>query len=358
MRSRRGSDLGKNRRSGTAKPCGTGAGADAPDRGAGSAQVPLFDVAAPAAEALMALAPDRLAMLIAGGRRHYTTPVLALGDRASLAWLRRSHNPYRAEIEAVSRRLGEPGAALLNMSYEWSCTAGIASDPDGRGMRLRRTLDWPLAGLGRTVVVARQRGDAGEYCSVTWPGYVGVLTGMAPGRFAAAINQPPLRKIIRLLPLDWMIARRRLWQSRELPPSHLLRRVFDACRSFAEAKRMLIETPLCAPTFYSLVGVQPGEGCIIERTETAAAVRGAPCVVANHWTALPAAAMTAATTAPRGRHAGGGGGDRDDFARARPSSIRRPGWRSSPTRRPACCVCRAGRRTARLRRLLLPQTAA
>lgn len=329
---------------------------------AGLVEVPLFDVAAPAAEALMALAPDRLAMLIAGGRRHYTTPVLALGDRASLAWLRRSHNPYRAEIEAVSWRLGEPGAALLNMSYEWSCTAGIASDPDGRGMRLRRTLDWPLAGLGRTVVVARQRGDAGEYCSVTWPGYVGVLTGMAPGRFAAAINQPPLRKIIRLLPLDWMIARRRLWQSRELPPSHLLRRVFDACRSFAEAKRMLIKTPLCAPTFYSLVGVQPGEGCIIERTETAAAVRGAPCVVANHWTGFASSGHDRGYDSPA-RHAAmlaAAEGDRDDFAWLRPP-ILNPTTRLAVIANPATGLLRLqgweknGQATAIFS---LPQTAA
>lgn len=269
---------------------------------AGGVEVPLFDVEAPAAEALMALAPDRLALLIAGGRRHYTPLVLALGDRASLAWLRRSDNPYRAEIEAVSRRLGKPGAVLLNMSYEWSCTAGIAADPAGRGMRLLRTLDWPLPGLGRTVVVARQRGDAGEYCSVTWPGYVGVLTGMAPGRFAAAINQPPLRRITWALPLDWLIARRRLWQSRALPPSHLLRRVFDQCRSFAEAKRALVETPLCAPSFYSLVGTQPGEGCIIERTETAAAVRDAPCAVANHWTGFAASGYDRGYDSPA-RHA-------------------------------------------------------
>ena len=251
-------------------------------------EVPLFEVEAPAAEALMALARDRLETLIANGRRHYSEPVLALGDRAALTWLRRSGNPYLGEIMAVSRRLGRPGAVLLNMSYEWSCTVGIGPDPDGSGMRLLRTLDWPLPGLGRTTLVARQEGGGGGYYSVTWPGYVGVLTGMAPGRFAAAINQPPLRRISGLLPLDWVIARRSLWRSRGLPPSHLLRRVFDECRSFGEAKRMLIETPLCAPTFYSLAGTGPGEGCIIERTETAAAVRPAPAAVANHWTGFAA----------------------------------------------------------------------
>ncbi|MFO1112978.1 MAG: hypothetical protein U1E35_03600 [Rhodospirillales bacterium] len=193
-----GSDLGKNRRSGTAvreeSVQEEGRGEDAAPAEGLLVEVPLFDVEAPAAEALMALAPERLALLIAGGRRHYTTPVLALGDRASLAWLRRSDNPYRAEIEAVSRRLGEPGAALLNMSYEWSCTAGVAADPDGRGMRLRRTLDWPLPGLGRTVVVAAARRSSRGILQRHLAN-IGVLTGMAPGRFAAAINQPPLRRL-------------------------------------------------------------------------------------------------------------------------------------------------------------------
>ena len=252
--------------------------------GAVLVDVPLLDVEAPAADALMQLAPDRLAMLIEGGRRRYGRLVMAVGDRATLAWLRRSGNPYLPEIEAVGRRLGEPGAALLNMSYEWSCTAGIAADPGGTGMRLLRTLDWPLPGLGRAVVVARQRGSVGAYYNVTWPGYAGVLTGLAPGRFCAAINQPPLRKLTRLRPVDWVIARCRLWRSSGLPPSHLLRRVFDQCASYGEARRMLTETPLCAPAFFSLAGIRADEGCVIERREGAAAVRPAPVSVANHWT--------------------------------------------------------------------------
>jgi hypothetical protein len=172
---------------------------------------------------------------------------------------------------------------MLNMSYEWSCTSGVAADPAGAGMRLLRTLDWPLHGLGRAVVVARQPGNAGDYCNVTWPGYVGVLTGMAPGRFAAAINQPPMRRSTPLLPVDWIIARRAVWRTCGLPPAHLLRRVFDEARDYTEAKRMLIDTPLCVPAFFSLTGAAAGEGCVIERLEAAAAVHEAPAGISNHW---------------------------------------------------------------------------
>ena len=56
-----------------------------------------------------------------------------------------------------------------------------------------RTLDWPFKGLGRHIAVARMRGaGGGDFFSVTWPGYVGALTAMAPGRFAACINQAPM----------------------------------------------------------------------------------------------------------------------------------------------------------------------
>jgi hypothetical protein len=40
--------------------------------------------------------------------------------------------------------------------------------------------------------VAHRYGPAGEFFDVTWPGAVGTLTAVAPGRFAAAINQAPL----------------------------------------------------------------------------------------------------------------------------------------------------------------------
>ena len=81
---------------------------------------------------------------------------------------------------------------LLNASYQWGCTAR-ACDEDGVPWLLR-TLDWPFHGLGRHAEVARMRGAAGDFFSVTWPGYVGALTALAPSRFAACVNQAPMRR--------------------------------------------------------------------------------------------------------------------------------------------------------------------
>lgn len=245
--------------------------------------IPFFEPRNPAAEHLMELAPERLEELLACGRRKYGALVLRLGDEAAWRWLERAGNPYRHEIDAIRRRLGEPGGVMLNMSYEWSCTAGVSSDPAGDGSRLRRALDWPLPGLGRAIVVARQHGPAGDFYNVTWPGYVGVLTAMAPGRFSACINQPPLRRVTGAMPLDWVVGRVRLWRQRALPPTHLLRYAFETCASYADAKRLLTEAPLCLPVFFCLSGVNAGEGCVIERLETRAVVHESPAAISNHW---------------------------------------------------------------------------
>ena len=101
-------------------------------------------------------------------------------------------SPYAGEIDAVAKALKRPGTWLLHGAYLFGCTA--LADETTEGPRLRRTLDWPFPGLGRLVEVVRRRGAAGEYLNVTWPGFVGVLTAVAPGRFAASINQAPMRR--------------------------------------------------------------------------------------------------------------------------------------------------------------------
>lgn len=249
-------------------------------------EIPLFDVTGDGPLALLEKAPERLATLIAESRRHYGGLLLRFGDRATRQWLTRNDNPYRAEIAEVARRVAFPGAYLLNLSYEWSCTAGVGPDPLGSGSRMLRTLDWPLSGLGRNAVISRQEGEAGPYHNVTWPGFVAVTTAMADGRFSAAINQPPRRRLSRSCYFDWAIARTGVWRQSGLPPSHLLRRVFDHCRTYAEAKRMLIDTPLCLPAFFTLSGVEPGEGCVIERLEHEARVHEAPTSISNHFLAF------------------------------------------------------------------------
>jgi hypothetical protein len=249
-------------------------------------QIPLIDARRGGTAEIARVADDRMRDLLQDARRLYTPPLLALADLASRDWLERCHNPYTSEIDEIAALIGSKGAHALNTSYEWACTSAVCDDPEG-GVRLLRALDWKLMGLGKNLVAAWQSGPAGDFLNVTWPGFVGVITAMAPGRFAAAINQPPMTSFGLTLPFDWIVGRIRMLHSDGIPPAHLLRRVFEHCGSYPAAKRMLVETPICAPAFFALAGAKAGEGCIIERTLDRAGVREMPTAIANDWVALP-----------------------------------------------------------------------
>jgi hypothetical protein len=248
--------------------------------------IPIIDALAGDEPAVVsALAePERLALLMASARRTYTAMGLNWADARSQTWHARSSSPYAEAVWKVDGVIGRRGAFLLNYSYEWGCTTGVA--PDGDGVTLMRTLDWPFDGLGRALVVVRQQGTAGPYFSITWPAFAGVLTGLAPGRFAAAINQPPLPLPEWGKAVGWTASRFRVNRSRAFPPSHLLRLAFDTCRNFAEAAELIRTTPICVPAIFTLAGLKPGEAVVIERTETSAYEPAEPAA-SNHWAATP-----------------------------------------------------------------------
>ena len=205
-------------------------------------------------------------------------------DAITRRWLRRSPSPYVAEIGGIAATLPFPGIWFLNGCYQWGCTA-LACEQAGTPW-LARTLDWPFPGLGRHLEIARMQGPAGAYDNVCWPGYAGALTASAPGRFAAAINQAPLRRRSHrpwLRPLDMALNAVRTWRTRFIPPDHLLRQVFETCRDYGEARQRLETTPIARPVIYSLVGCARGETCIIERTEEGFATRTGDVSAANDW---------------------------------------------------------------------------
>jgi hypothetical protein len=210
--------------------------------------------------------------------------MLPMLDAAARRWLERSPSPYVAEVEAIAAAIDYSGVWFLNGSYVWTCTT-LAREEAGSPW-LVRTLDWPFTGLGRHLEVARLRGPAGDYHSVTWTGYAGCLTAMAPGRFAAAINQAPMwRRTTHpwLRPYDIALNALRTWTISFIPPDHLLRHVFEHAASFSEARRQLESTPLARPVIYTLVGCAPGERCVIERTEQGFQTREEETGAANDW---------------------------------------------------------------------------
>lgn len=210
---------------------------------------------------------------------------LPLIDRLARRSLERSRSPYVAEIARIAAILESPGVWLLNASYQLACTS-LARDEAGVPW-LVRTLDWPFHGLGRHVEVAHMRGASGDFFSITWPGYVGALTAMAPSRFAASINQAPLRRRFRhrlLRPHDIVInAVTSMVDGGRIPPDQLLRLVFESCDDFAAARRTLESAPVARPVIFTLVGCAAGERCVIERTETGFVTRESDTSAANDW---------------------------------------------------------------------------
>jgi hypothetical protein len=206
-------------------------------------------------------------------------------DQISRQWLVRWNNPHLAEIDAIAAVVGRPGVYFFSINYEWGCTTAAKPAPDRKSARLIRVLDWRTPGLGRNVVAADVAGNAGRYITLTWPGYTGVLTAMAPGRFSAALNQAPMRQDFGLMPLDWARNRVRVWRTPHAMPGHVLRAVFDEAKDFAEARSRLITTPISTPAIFVMAGLKPGETVVIERTETEARVHEGANVAANHWQA-------------------------------------------------------------------------
>jgi hypothetical protein len=230
-------------------------------------------------EQALALRAACLGWLPAGG-------VLArLADPLARSWLRRSASPLVGEIGAIARTLARPGVWLLHGAYAFGCTA--LADESADGPVLRRTLDWPFPGLGRLVEVTRQRGEAGEFLNVTWPGFAGVLTAVAPGRFAASINQAPIRRRTAagwLLWLDYALnALTAFFASGRPPPEHVLRRAFETCATFDEACRLLAQTPVARPVLFLVAGCAAGERMLIERDDDQTRVYRDDTVVANAW---------------------------------------------------------------------------
>jgi hypothetical protein len=224
-------------------------------------------------------------------RTHWALPIaVVLGDGMSRRWLVRHDNPFLPDIARTAKAVGRRGGYFFNICYEWACSTSVAPDPAGKGPRMIRVLDWELKGMGYHQVVAEQRGPAGAYYNLTWPGYAGVVTGMAPGRFAAAINQGPRRPIYKNFWLNEIAARWTMLRAKpgSIPATHLLRIAFETATNFSEAVAQLMDTSrrIATPAIFILSGVRANEAAIVEAVDNERRrhdLGNAPIGAANAW---------------------------------------------------------------------------
>jgi hypothetical protein len=174
---------------------------------------------------------------------------------------------HRAEVASIAQVVGrsENDVLLCNLYYEAfrqliGCTAFACDGPDGPIHA--RNLDWWTEDqmLARLTCVVRAEGgeSVGPFQLVSWPGFIGALSGLAPGRFAVTLNA--------------VISDEK--PSLAAPIALLIRQALERCASFDEAVSLLERTPIAADCLLLVTGIRSGEMVVIERTSTRAAVRG------------------------------------------------------------------------------------
>lgn len=237
---------------------------------------------------------DRCKRLLRAARQYYGpwfSPFLSVGmlagDRVAARWMARQPEPYNryfAPIRDLSHEMRRPGILALNLSMELTaCTSGVFS-PDNRQMQLLRALDWEMQGVAENTIIQHEQHEAGEFYNITLPGFAGMLTGHAPGRFSVAINQAPSRAHWLPGKAGNLIGNKRSWTRAEgWCPSHLLRYVFETAEDYGKAVELLSKEKLCTPVIFIIAGPYCNEGLVIERTEDSCFWRAAPDAAANNW---------------------------------------------------------------------------
>lgn len=187
----------------------------------------------------------------------------------------------RAELKAIGELIGVPTShvALGNLYYDaikvvLGCTAFALDSPNGPIHA--RNLDW-MSREGtlekHSVLIRYLRGGAERFTTVAWPGYIGALSGVAPGRFSVTLNAVLSDDSAVMAP----------------PVSLLLRQVLADCEDYESAVSILADTEIPCDCLLLLVGVHEGEFVVIERTPSRAALRHAESgvlVVTNDYRTL------------------------------------------------------------------------
>jgi len=230
-------------------------------------QIPLFEVGPDFPLEIAQQVGDRGYDLLREATSGVPTAALWALDRFSRWWLVHNSSPYLHEIETLAERSRSAGLYYLNVNYEWGCTTAAKVDSSGRSVALFRTLDWDIRGIGRHLVAARIANPLGAWISLTWPAFTGVLQAIAPGRFAAAINQPTPPRLLGVVAIDKLISRFSVFHTSHIQPIHLLRRVFETAPDYQTALEMMSTTPVAAPVIFTLAGLKPDEAVVIERRQ-------------------------------------------------------------------------------------------
>ncbi len=172
---------------------------------------------------------------------------------------------YLEEIRTIAAfsQYSENDILITNLYYDalkfvFGCTA-FTVQTDGQKFHARN-LDWWTendALKKQTKVFHFTRNNQILYSAVSWIGFVGILSGMKPGKFSITLNAVSSTEKPNLAP----------------PITFLIRDVLEKAASFEEALHMLSTTEIASDCLLMLAGVNPNEQVVIERTPRKFALR-------------------------------------------------------------------------------------
>ncbi len=199
---------------------------------------------------------------------------------------------YARDIRTLAGLLNLDTSDVIcaNLEYElttcllknpFACTSAAFYRPN-QGMLHIRNLDWPGEYVGPYTIKVHYLSHQGEFTAVTWPGFVGIMSAVAKGRFSATINWLPWSNS-GLLPAWFPKPNLLGW-----PASFLLRYIFERCKTYEEALREIKRKKVVVPVLITLVGPKKEQAVAIERGTKNYRIRNyrEPALVAtNHYSA-------------------------------------------------------------------------
>lgn len=172
---------------------------------------------------------------------------------------------YQQEIKSLAKYcdFSENELLITNLYYDalkfvFGCTAFCTTNQEEK--LHARNLDWWTENnmLGKfTKIFDFKRNNRLEFSLVSWPGFIGALSGVKPGKFSITLNAVSSNEAPQLA----------------IPITFLIRDVLENATSFKEAVKLLSETTIASDCLLMVVGVNANEEVVIERTPTTYAIR-------------------------------------------------------------------------------------
>ena len=184
---------------------------------------------------------------------------------ATKYWDNHIMEPYKSEIEGLSKCTGLSvyNLTAANLIYDISafCTSIVAENSNGEIFH-GRNLDYPIPPFRPLIIQANFiKNNKLVFKSTTYVGFVGILTGQVANGYTLSADQRFNGSLEENL---------EAMHENNLPVTWMMRNVLTNVTGYKSAVQQLSSTPIQAPIYIIVGGVNSGEGIVITRNQTGA----------------------------------------------------------------------------------------